>query len=378
MKIRFLLFTFFIVINSHLVYPQIQSENYLKGAMITGIVESGNLLWISTYGEGIYKLNKSTNKWLNLSTKNKNGESDFFFAIAASKSYVWAGAADGLYIYNIRTKHWRKRKFSLGGEMGNWIRALCYDPSKKILWIGRFENLTMLDVRRQRYTDFVLTQGKDAKSDNIKSIRLDGDSLVWFGTESGVFKYNKGKNIHDKNSWLYINNKDGGFLNEGNSVSISDMLFDPEKVWFGTDEFLSYKNPNFNVGGIYLYNREHNWERISIIDGLPANGIYCLERTGNKIWAGVYYFDKKEKKDYGRGLVLIDRLTNKVTPVNLNDINIESSKILCLYFDGTYMWIGTDNGLTKVLISNQLAIWPGKKTKSTKKKSSRTRSRYKR
>ncbi len=378
MKIRFFLFTFFIIINSHFVYPQIQSENYLKGAMITGIVEAGNSLWISTYGQGIYMLDKDTNKWINLSTGNNKGESDFFFSIAASKSYVWAGAADGLYIYNIRTKRWRKRKFSLGGEMGNWIRALCYDPSKSTLWIGRFENLTMLDVRRQRYTDFVLTQGKDAKSDDIKSIRLDGDSLVWFGTESGVFKYNKKKNIHDKNSWLYINNKDGGFLNEGNSVSISDMLFDPEKVWFGTDEFLSYKNPNFNVGGVYLYNREHSWERISIIDGLPANGIYCLERTGNKIWAGVYYFDKKEKKDYGRGLVLIDRLTNKVTPVNLNDINIESSKILCLYFDGTYMWIGTDNGLTKVLISNQLALWPGKKTKSTKKKSSRTGSRYKR
>ena len=369
MKIRLFLLLIFLIINSYFVFPLVPSQKYLNGAMITCIVDVGNYLWISTYGQGVYKFNKSNNKWINYSTKNKNGESDFFFTIAANKNYVWAGAADGLYIYTIRTHHWRKRKFRLGGEMGNWIRALCYDPSQNVLWIGRFENLTRLDVRRQKFTDFVLTQGRDAKSDNIKSIKLDGDSLVWFGTESGVFRYRKKMNANNKNAWLYINNKDGGFLNEGNSVSISDMLFDPERVWFGTDEFISYQNPNFNVGGIYLYNRDHSWERISMREGLPANGIYCLERTGNKIWAGVYYFDKKEKKDYGRGLVLIDRLTDKVTPINLNDINIESSKILCLYFDGTNMWIGTDDGLTKVQIENPLAKWPGKKIKPSKQES---------
>jgi len=378
MKIRFFLFILFITVISHSVFPQVQSQKYLKGASITCIVDAGNFLWIATYGQGIYSYDKATDEWSNYSTLEKNGLSDFFFTIAANKDYVWAGAADGLYIYSMKTRRWRKRKFGLGGEMGNWIRALCYDPSQNILWIGRFENLTRLDVRRQRFTDFVLTQGKDAKSDNVKSIRLDGDSLVWFGTESGVFKYKKKMNINNKNAWLYINNKDGGFLDEGNSVSISDMVFDPEKVWFGTDEFISYQNPNFNVGGIYLYNRGHNWERISINNGLPADGIYCLERTGNKIWAGVYYFDKKEKKDYGRGLVLIDRLSYKVTPINLNDINIESSKILCMYFDGMNMWIGTDDGLTKVLISNPLANWPGKKLKPSKIESSKKRRRVKR
>ncbi len=375
MKIRLFFLPVLLILNSSLVFPQVQSQKYLNGAMITCIVDVGNYLWISTYGQGIYKFDKSNDKWINYSTKNKNGESDFFFTIAADKDYVWAGAADGLYIYTTKTHRWRKRKFGLGGEMGNWIRALCYDPSQNILWIGRFENLTRLDVGRQRFTDFVLTQGKDAKSDNIKSIRLDGDSLVWFGTESGVFKYRKKMNANNKSAWLYINNKDGGFLNEGNSVSISDMFFDPEKVWFGTDEFISYQNPNFNVGGIYLYNRDHSWERISDKDGLPANGIYCLERTGNKIWAGVYYFDKNEKKDYGRGLVLIDRLTYKVKPINLNDINIESSKILCLYFDGTNMWIGTDDGLTKVLIENPLARWPGKKILRNKRESLKKNSR---
>ena len=168
-------------------------------------------------------------------------------------------------------------------------------------------------------------------------------------------------------------NKDGGFLEQGEAVSITDMLFEPSAVWFGTDEFITVKDPNFNVGGIYIYNRKSKWERISTNEGLPADGIYCLARTGNKIWAGVYSFDKREKKDYGRGLVLIDRNTLKVNPVDLNEIDISSSKITCLYFDGSNMWIGTDNGLSKVVIENPLARWTLKKPEAPKQENVKKR-----
>ena len=82
-----------------------------------------------------------------------------------------------------------------------------------------------------------------------------------------------------------------------------------------------------------------------------------MARTGNKIWVGVYLFDKQEKKDYGRGLVLVDRITRKVKTVDLNEINLNSSKIVCNCFDGSNMWLGTDNGLSKIVIENPLAKW---------------------
>jgi ligand-binding sensor domain-containing protein len=344
-----------------LVFPQISSAKYLDGASITAVNGDGGNIWVATYGRGIYKYSVSDNQWIEYSTKNGKLENDFFYSIAVSKDNVWAGAVDGLYTLERKKDQWRKRKFSLGGEMGNWIRSLCYDPAQNILWIGRFQNLTLLDVPKQKYSDRMLTQNNDAKTNTIKLIKLDGDSLIWFGTESGVFKYRKKMGMEDRNAWQFINNKDGGFLNEGDAVSLTDILFEPGYIWFGTDEFITVKDPNFNLGGIYFFDRHKKWEKISHDDGLPANGIYCLSRTGNKIWAGVYSFDKQEKKDYGRGLVLIDRATLKITPVDLNEININSSKIICTYFDGSNMWIGTDNGLSKVIIENPLAEWTLKK-----------------
>jgi ligand-binding sensor domain-containing protein len=348
-----------------LIFSQISSTKYLDGASITAIVDQGGDIWVSTYGRGIYKYTVSKDQWTEYSTKNGKIENDFFYTLAVSKDYVWAGAVDGLYTLDRKRDQWRKRKFAQGGEMGNWIRSLCYDPEQNILWIGRFQNLTLFDIPKQRYSDRMLTQNNDAKTNTIKVIKLDGDSLIWFGTESGVFKYRKKMNMEDRNAWQFINNKDGGFLNEGDAVSLTDVLFEPGNIWFGTDEFVTVKDPKFNVGGIYIYDRHKKWEKISRQDDLPANGIYCLARTGNKIWAGLYSFDKSEKKDYGRGLVLIDRTTLKVTPVDLNEINISSSKIVCTYFDEDNMWIGTDNGLSKVVIENPLAEWTLKKTEQS-------------
>ena len=49
------------------------------------------------------------------------------------------------------------------------------------------------------------------------------------------------------------------------------------------------------------------WDRISKANGLGGNGIYCLARTGNYIWTGVYEFKKNDKEEYGKGLFLINR-----------------------------------------------------------------------
>jgi len=339
-------------------FTQATSEELLEDVNISAIHEEQNYIWIATQGQGIYRFSKNDNKWYNFSTNNENLDNDLFYNIAVSKDYVWAGATDGLYTYDRKRNKWRKRKFAQGGEFGNWIRALEYDNKENILWIGRFRNLTRLDVAKQRFTDFDLTKGDDPKTNNFKAIKIDGDSLIWFGTEGGIHIFNKKK----KNGvpWSFISNKKG-FNQEGDAVSVSDFLFERENVWIGTDEFITSQMPGFNVGGVYRFNRKLRWDRISKQNGLPANGIFCFERTGNKIWASIYSFDKKEKKEYGKGLVLIDRITGGVVPIDLNNTQINSSTILCMHFDGENMWIGTDNGLYKILISNELAEWPVKK-----------------
>ena len=343
-------------------FSQINSRLYIEDANVTGIKKFGDELWVATYGNGIFKYSLKDDKWTNFSTKSGNLDLDFFYTIEVNKNFVWAGSSEGLFIYDKKRNNWRKRKFAQGGQWGNWIRSLLYDKSQNILWIGRFIDLTKLDVAKNRYTDYDISVNKDLKSNNIKTIALDGDSLIWFGTESGVHIFNKKKDPADKTAWGYINNRvDNGFNGDGNAVSVSDILFEGDHVWFATDEFVTRTEPEFNIGGIYRYNRKFRWDRISKTNGLPANGVYSLQRTGNQIWASLYSFNRDEKTENGKGLVIINRADGKVTPVDLNKLNIETAKISCLYFDGTYLWLGTDKGLNRILIANPLAEWSGKK-----------------
>jgi len=344
-------------------YSQIEFDVYLEDAVITGITEEEDYLWVSTYGQGIFSYAKKDHKWNNFSTKNRNLKNDLFYAIAVSKNYVWAASNEGLFTYDKRKKRWTEKKFSLGGQFGNWIRSLLYDPKEDVLWIGRFRNLTRLDVAKQKYTDYDLTQNSDPKTNTFISIKMDGDSIIWFGTEAGVHIYRKKKRI-GQDTWTFLNNKKG-FKQEGDAVSVRDFIFEPGRVWFATDEFVTTKQPEFNVGGLYYYNRNFIWDKYSTANGLPGNGIYCLERTGNYIWAGVYSFGKKDKEEYPKGLVMIDRLSGKVTPIDLNVLQTKSSAIKTLYFDGKDLWIGTDKGLWRLKIFNSLAQWNLKK--NTKK-----------
>ncbi|GIK61792.1 MAG: hypothetical protein D8M26_15925 [Ignavibacteriae bacterium] len=340
------------------IFSQVQSEVFLKGAAITDIAEEEGYLWVSTYGQGIYRYAIAESKWTNFSTKSGNLSDDLFYAIEVSQNFVWAASVEGLFTFTKKANRWDKRKFAQGGEFGNWIRSLKFDPSQNVLWIGRFRNITRFDLKTRSYEDINRIQGNDQKSNTIKSIELDGDSLIWFGTESGVHIFNKKKKYSDLKAWRYFSNKDKAFKEEGKTVSVSKILFEGKNIWFGTDEFITAEEPDFNLGGIYIYDRKINWDRIYKRDGLGGNGIYSLCRIGNYIWAGVYEFDKQKKVEYGKGLFIINRITRQVIPVDLNELNITSSSILSFHFDGTYLWIGTGEGLVRLKIDNRLAVWP--------------------
>src|SRR4030067_1175342 len=139
----FLILTYLIFFFSD-IQSQVNFVVYLEDASITAITEEKDFLWVATYGQGIFRYSKKDQKWFNFSTKSKNLSNDIFHAVAVNKNYVWAGANEGLYIYNKKKNKWTVKKFSLGGEFGNWIRSLCYDPDEDILWIGRFRNFITL------------------------------------------------------------------------------------------------------------------------------------------------------------------------------------------------------------------------------------------
>lgn len=335
--------------------PQI--DTFLQGAMITGIAGYNGNLWISTYGRGIFKYSMKDGQWTNFSTQKGGLQQDFFYCITVSDRYVWAGSSDGLFTYDQQQNTWRKRKFGKGGELGNWIRAIAYDKDIETVWVGRFKYLTKYEVEKNRFTDIDLTVNGDVKSNNIKTIKLDGDSVVYFGTESGIHKYLKSMDIADPSSRQYISNSDNYFNGQGDAISAADILFEQNSIWFGLDEFVTPQKPNFNIGGLYHFDRQHTWERFDNSTGFAGNGIFCLARTGNVIWASLYEFNREKKEQRGQGIALINRIDKNVSRISKDELNLPSDKITSMYFDGDYMWMGTEAGLLRLKITNELARW---------------------
>lgn len=351
---KFFVCLFFVYAFSYISAQEIQGIEYLlNGAMVNEIAGDKNEMWVATYGRGIYHYDGKN--WENYSTQTGNLQQDFFYCITMNKDYVWAGSSDGLFTLDRKRNEWRKRKFGMGGELGNWIRAIKYDKSQNVVWIGRFKYLTKLDISKQRFTDFDMTINNDVKTNNIKKIELEGDSLVWFCTESGIHKYNKSFDLNDKSSLEFYSNKENNFNGEGDAISVSAILFEQKNIWFGLDEFVTVQRPNFNIGGIYIFNRRARWDRIDESIGLNANGIYCLAKTGNYIWASTYEFNKNTKEQVGQGIAIINRATKEIKKISKDDLKLHSDKILSMFFDGYNMWLGTDNGLIRISVVNQLA-----------------------
>jgi len=332
-------------------------RHYLPKTQVKETTSDGETIWVATYGKGIRQYIPSEDRWIEYSSEAGNLKSDFFYCIAASPEYVWAGASDGLFIYDRKSDRWTKRRFAMGGQYGNWIRALYYDAEDDVLWIGRFQNLTKHDVARRRFTDYSLRRWNDEKTNNFKSIAKERDRWMWFGCEAGVYRYDKTMDLKHPSAVTFYHNRGNGFRGEGDYASVSDILVDLEYVYFATDEFYTTSRDGFNQGGLFRFNRRASWEKIDARNGLPANGVSALARTGNAVWAGVYDFDPVAKQPVGRGLALVDRVSGDVRVIEPDELYFGKNVVNDLFFDGAAMWVSTDAGLWKITMTNPLATW---------------------
>ncbi|MCF8305223.1 MAG: hypothetical protein K9G57_05025 [Ignavibacteriales bacterium] len=348
-----LLFTLYL---ANVLYAEdaISLQQILKGAQVTSIDGDEEEIWAASNGNGIYRINRKDGKVKNFSSAGGEVSLDFFYCIAVSPENIFAGSIDGLFIYDRKSGNWTKRKFGKGGQLSNWIRSVRYDAKSNVVWIGRFMYLTKYDVKRRRFIDYDMTVRDNIKTNTIKVVSVDGDSLVWFGTEAGLHKYDKSRDLKDEESLYFFDNRLNYFRGEGKEVSISAIFFEQSNIWIGLDELLTAENPEYNIGGLYKYDRKNEWIRFDKNDGLSANGIYAIERTGNKLWVSLYQFSTRDKEIYGRGLVLIDILSEEVTTLYHPEL---ASTIYAMYFDGNSMWLGSSTGLSKIEIRNKFADW---------------------
>jgi hypothetical protein len=329
-----------------------ESQTFLGGKDVTDLHKDGEILWVTTNGSGIYAYDYQSEKFQRYYDKNSELDQNFFHTISASDKYVFAGSTDGFYIFDKRRQRWIKRKFGKGGQLSNWIRDVVYDESTGIAWIGRFMYLTSFNTRTRRFEDYDLTKKGNPKTNTIKTIELDGDSLIWIGTEGGLNKYDKSKDFNEKGAVEFFDNSLNYFGGMGEEISVSDIYTTPENIWIGLDEFRTEDRPEYNPGGLYKYDRGYHWIRFGTEDGLDGSGILSIEKTGHYLWVSLYQFGKQEKEKYGRGLAILNIMNNKIQMVQNQKLPRLINKIL---FDGRNLWLAASDRLVKINMENEFS-----------------------
>jgi len=354
MKVYYLLLFCFLFNYNVFAQLPINIKKYLNGAVVNSIAKNNTDVWFSTEGNGIFRYSLANDEWDHYSTSEGNLAYDFFFCIEATDDFVFAGSSDGLFIYDVKRDQWTRRKFGLGGQLSNWIRDITYDKYNDVVWIGRFMYLTKYEINTRRFTDYDLTTENVAKTNSIKAISVEDRNTVWFGTEAGLFKYNKNMDLNSEGALQFFDNRLNYFNGRGEEVAISKILTERDYIWIGLDEFITPDRPNFNLGGLFRYNQKNQWLRFDTENGLRGNGIAALERVGNFIWVALYQFSKETKEQFGRGVAIINRIDNKITTITEEYL---PAGVTGLCFDGNYMWAGTKDGVYRIKITNELTDW---------------------
>jgi len=246
---------------------------------------------------------------------NNNIYSDQVSSIAMDDKYIWFGTQHGLLRFNFSEDEW-KTFDSAWGLRDNYVLDIEVDAQN--VWIATLLGLCQLDKSKMYDKDFRIRNiaEKDIRNMKVFQIELD-DSLLWAGTEFGLYRYHKGK-------------KTGNFDNDPNGPQTDQVtaigLFENKEIWCGLAD------------GVEVFNRvTQKWQGVPEKRFYTATPINYIAVDSSAAWLatdeGVHKYDKKRK--LWRAFNVFDGLANNV--VNF------------IALDGDYIWFGTADGLTRFL-----------------------------
>jgi ligand-binding sensor domain-containing protein len=246
---------------------------------------------------------------------NSNIYSDQVTSIALDEKYIWFGTQYGLLRFNRSENEW-KTFDSAWGLRDNYI--LDIEVDQNYVWIATLLGLCQLDKSKMFEKDFRVRSVAEKDIRNMKVFQIElKDSLIWAGTEFGLYRYNKAK-------------KTGHFDNDPNGPQTDEVtalgIFEDKEVWCGLAD------------GVEVFDLStEKWLGVPEKRFYTATPINYIVVDSSAAWLatdkGVQKYDKKRK--LWRTFNVLDGLANNV--VNFIALNRD------------YIWFGTADGLTSFL-----------------------------
>jgi ligand-binding sensor domain-containing protein len=282
-------------------------DNILPKEQVSSVFADGeNNLWFTTLGHGIFRLGSTEFKTLPLTRKNGNRVS--IFSLQKDKNKILAGA-DGNYLFSINAENaqnYRRYKFHYFGEVK--ARPISLQILNDTLYMGSDEALyKIVNFKIKRIVRYL----------NVKKLLLfNNDSLL-------------------------VAHKDNLLLFDSHTLKILDTLINERTTC------LSFLNDDLYIGtlnGLIIKNLRTQAEAKFNIPGLQTR-ITALEKDVNGIlWIGTY----------GAGIFACK--DGKILRSFNEEDGLSSNICRCITPYKNNIWIGTDKGITKILLTPKPTI----------------------
>ncbi|MBN2612357.1 MAG: GAF domain-containing protein [Bacteroidales bacterium] len=353
------------------------------------------IIWAGTVS-GLYKINPAKKTVVNYSNnpfKANTISSDVINTIASDKQgFLLIGTEYGMNRLNTAKElfswyfHDPSDENSLSDNSVNYI----FKDKGNAIWIGTSNGLNLYDDSNDQFERIVLPEHHEQNGSNthaVTTIAEDTEGNLWIGT------FGKGLYIYYKSLDMALNLS----YNPGNPYSLSNnevlSVFRDNSgiMWVGSNGLDKY-NPRKEKFTLYNYDpfssKGEIFRHIHAIYeddygvlwiGSKSDGIYILDRQkkqSSRITAGENSLSSNKIRvirEYPEGTLWIgtdDNGLNKITlgnnrepqkydwfsynPVASNTLS--SNTIYTLHIDGNNLWIGTDNGISKMDINTEEII----------------------
>lgn len=276
----------------------------LKGKSCSGVVIDSitNIVWISTYGDGVFKVEADSIS--NLTSETGLISSNVRGIYRSSQGKIWLFTKVGVTcideegsIINLNRKN--------GLKYDNIFTIL--EDRERNIWFGS-DGGGIFKYTGPNFLKYTTNNG--LSSNLVMSILQDDDEALWFSTYGEGITRLKGKKLD------YFNLENG----LGNNTIWSSIKTSDDKLWFCSSD------------GIYIYHN-NNFEKLEKSDGLISSRITAIfEDSKHRIWLGAR-----------EGLSLIE--DNEITNFSASDGQIGAFVRTFSETKTGEIIIGTSNGI---------------------------------
>ncbi len=299
---------------------------FLQGVRVQTLASQGNAVWVGS-AQGLWIHQRDI--WSEVTAENVLPWEKVSSIWADPSGPVWVTAEGNLAWHEPSTGIWTPVSTEIL-QLTNPtpIVALTGDASGTV-WGGTHGNGPFRVIEQTTLVAFSGEGEIGLTTPYVQAVAVDNDGLVWFGTQSGLFRY-------DEKMW--VKELADNLLNPGiNRISALESGVENE-LWIATTNAGIRRK---SIAGGQTTERSYT----TATSNLPTNLISGLTRdfTG-ALWAGTH-----------SGVVRYNSQTDGwETPVPL--AALPSALVTALLAENEHLWIGTDSGLLQYNLNNGALI----------------------